>query len=73
MIVGHAQHGDGVETLRLFDQMLLIGIRLDAITFLGVLSACSHTGLVDRGCYYFHSMMHEDHFISHQEWIIMPA
>jgi pentatricopeptide repeat protein len=59
MIVGHAQHGDGVEALRLFDQMLLTGIRPDAITFLGVLSACSHIGLVDRGHYYFHSMRHE--------------
>jgi len=59
MIVGHAQHGDGVEALRLFDQMLLTGIRPDAITFLGVLSACSHTGLVDRGHYYFHSMRNE--------------
>lgn len=59
MIVGHAQHGDGVETLRLFEQMLLTSIRQDAITFLGVLSACSHTGLVDRGHYYCHSMRHE--------------
>eukprot|EP00253_Pinus_taeda_P017920 PITA_17920 len=59
MIVGHAQHGDGVETLILFEKMLLIGIRPDAITFLGVLSACSHTGLVDQGHYYFHSVRHE--------------
>eukprot|EP00253_Pinus_taeda_P002848 PITA_02848 len=59
MIVGHAQHGDGMETLRLFEQMLLTGIRPDAITFLDVLSACSHTGLLDRGHYYFHSMRHE--------------
>jgi len=59
MIVGHAQHGDGVETLRLFEQMLLTGIRLDAIAFLGVLSACSHKSLVDRVNYYFHSMRHE--------------
>lgn len=39
MIAGHAQHEDGVEALRLFELMLLIGIRPDAITFLSVLSA----------------------------------
>jgi hypothetical protein len=39
--------------------MILTGIRLDAITFLGVLFACRHTCLVDPGHYYFHSMRHE--------------
>lgn len=56
MIVGYAQHGLGKEALQLFEQMQSIGMKPDRITFVGVLSACSNAGLVDRGRQFFVSM-----------------
>eukprot|EP01018_Ginkgo_biloba_P031948 Gb_02723 [translate_table: standard] len=56
MIVGYAMHGCGEEALQLFEQMQHSGIRPDHVTFLGVLSACCHAGLVDEGWQYFNCM-----------------
>lgn len=56
MIIGYAQHGCGKEVLQLLEQMLEAGINPDHITFIGVLSACSHAGLVDEGFLYFDAM-----------------
>eukprot|EP01018_Ginkgo_biloba_P018582 Gb_16828 [translate_table: standard] len=56
MIAAYAHHGHGKEALRLFAQMAQIGMKPDHITFVGVLSACSHGGLVDVGRHYFDSM-----------------
>ncbi|XP_057857503.2 putative pentatricopeptide repeat-containing protein At3g13770, mitochondrial [Cryptomeria japonica] len=56
MIAGYAQHGYGKEALQLFDQMHQEDIIANHITFVGVLSACSHVGLVDEGRNYFYSM-----------------
>ncbi|KAL5976210.1 hypothetical protein ACLOJK_020540 [Asimina triloba] len=56
MICGFAQNGRGEEALSTFDRMIKEGIRPDYITFIGVLFACSHSGLVDRGRQYFISM-----------------
>ncbi|KAJ8754379.1 hypothetical protein K2173_002830 [Erythroxylum novogranatense] len=56
MISGYAQHGEGKKALSLFDKMKEEGIKLDWITFVAVLSACNHTGLVDFGIQYFYSM-----------------
>eukprot|EP01018_Ginkgo_biloba_P024552 Gb_02603 [translate_table: standard] len=63
MIVGYAQNGHGKEALELFQQMLQAGMMPDHITFIGVLSACSHPGLVDEGRHYFDSMT-RDHCIT---------
>ncbi|KAG0503309.1 hypothetical protein HPP92_003381 [Vanilla planifolia] len=56
MILGFAQHGKGKAALDLFKQMELDGKKPDKITFLGVLSACSHAGLVSEAYNYFKSM-----------------
>ena len=47
MISGYAQHGACEKALRLFEEMRYEGIRPDWITFLAVLLACNHAGLVD--------------------------
>jgi pentatricopeptide repeat protein len=47
LIVGLAMHGHGTVALEYFHQMVAGGIQPDGVTFLGVLIACSHTGLVD--------------------------
>lgn len=56
MIVGCAQNGYGTEALALFRKMLVSGERPDHVTLIGVLSACSHAGLVEEGRNYFTSM-----------------
>eukprot|EP01018_Ginkgo_biloba_P018940 Gb_33111 [translate_table: standard] len=56
MITGYAQNGRGNDALQLFEQMLLGGMKPDHISFVGVLSACNHAGLVDEGRHYFDSM-----------------
>uniref|UniRef100_A0ACD5X3A2 Uncharacterized protein n=1 Tax=Avena sativa TaxID=4498 RepID=A0ACD5X3A2_AVESA len=53
MIVGLSVHGYSREALDLFDSMKL---EPDCVTFLGVLTACSHGGLVNEGRTYFNSM-----------------
>ncbi|KAK8623259.1 hypothetical protein V6N13_118147 [Hibiscus sabdariffa] len=56
MISGLAQNGHGNEALELFDKMLLEGTEPDYVTFVNILSACSHMGLVERGWAYFNMM-----------------
>ncbi|KAJ0097328.1 hypothetical protein Patl1_28835 [Pistacia atlantica] len=52
-----ALHGYGLKGVNLFEEMLGGRIwRPDEITFMGLLSACSHSGLVDIGKYYFDRM-----------------
>eukprot|EP00268_Persea_americana_P010583 TRINITY_DN14316_c2_g1_i2.p1 TRINITY_DN14316_c2_g1~~TRINITY_DN14316_c2_g1_i2.p1 ORF type:complete len:1223 (+),score=228.06 TRINITY_DN14316_c2_g1_i2:66-3734(+) len=62
MIAGYAKHGDGAEVLALFDQMKEEDIYPNDITFLSVLSACSHIGLIEEGLGIFISMI-EEHVI----------
>ncbi|KAL0560180.1 hypothetical protein IC582_000577 [Cucumis melo] len=56
MISGYARHGHGTKSLDLFAQMKLHGPLPDHVTFVGVLSACSHAGLVNEGFSHFDSM-----------------
>ncbi|KAF5206248.1 Pentatricopeptide repeat-containing protein [Thalictrum thalictroides] len=56
MIMGYAQNGKGMDALRLYDLMRSKGLKPDPLTFVGVLSACSHSGLVEEGYNYFNSM-----------------
>ncbi|KAI8565258.1 hypothetical protein RHMOL_Rhmol03G0245000 [Rhododendron molle] len=56
MIAALGQHGHGAQALELFEQMLKEEILPDRITFLTILSACSHAGLVNQGRSYFNAM-----------------
>ncbi|KAF3448267.1 hypothetical protein FNV43_RR08980 [Rhamnella rubrinervis] len=56
MITGYAQYGEGQKALQLFKEMRDKGAKPDWITFVGVLLACNHAGLVDIGIQYFDSM-----------------
>ncbi|MFS7976982.1 putative tetratricopeptide-like helical domain superfamily [Helianthus anomalus] len=59
IMVGFAQNGYGVETIELFKEMLAASEKPDHVTMIGLLSACSHAGLVNEGRYYFNSMSKE--------------
>ncbi|XP_059624809.1 pentatricopeptide repeat-containing protein At5g66520-like [Cornus florida] len=56
MIMGLANHGLGELALDHFSRMISEEIKPNDVTFIGVLSACSHIGLVDKGWIYFKSM-----------------
>ncbi|KAJ9135888.1 hypothetical protein P3X46_033013 [Hevea brasiliensis] len=49
MIMGYGMHGYGNEALGLFSQMCDAGVEPNEVTFVGVLSACSHAGFVIQG------------------------
>ncbi|KAL3535830.1 hypothetical protein ACH5RR_004291 [Cinchona calisaya] len=59
MISGLAMHGDAHGAIDLFSKLVEEGIKPDDITFVGVLSACGHGGLVELGRRYFSSMVQD--------------
>ncbi|KAK1401971.1 Pentatricopeptide repeat-containing protein [Heracleum sosnowskyi] len=72
MISAFQQHGCAYQAIELFKNMLDEGIKPCYITFVSVLSACSHTGRVDEGFYYFNAMS-EQHNVNpgHQHYACM--
>ncbi|XP_047951270.1 pentatricopeptide repeat-containing protein At3g16610 [Salvia hispanica] len=59
MIVGYGIHGLGKEAIMLFEDMKNGGYKADEITFIALLSACSHSGLVAEGKHLFRAMTQE--------------
>lgn len=69
MIAAYAHHGCGMEAVDLFNKMQKLGVKPDDVTYVGLLSACSHAGLVEEGLQYFNELVRdrsirvrEDHF-----------
>ncbi|KAK6921952.1 E motif [Dillenia turbinata] len=56
MIAGYGMHGQINDAISLFSQMVELGIKPNEITFMNILSACSHTCFVEEGKAYFASM-----------------
>ncbi|KAF5741210.1 pentatricopeptide repeat-containing protein [Tripterygium wilfordii] len=56
IISGHAYHGNASEALRLFKRMQDQRVRPNAVTFVALLTACSHSGLVKEGKRFLESM-----------------
>lgn len=56
IIAGMAMHGYAKEAHQLFSQMQEAGVRPDDITFVAVLGACSHVGMVNEGRRLLHCM-----------------
>lgn len=59
MIKGYGMHGFGESALKTFKQMINDGYTPDGVTFVSLLSACSHTGLVSEGREIFKKMKTE--------------
>ncbi|CAN8270094.1 unnamed protein product [Cochlearia groenlandica] len=59
MIGCYGMHGMGETGIKLFEDMIKTGIRPDRTVFVMVLSACSHSGLTDRGLELFGMMKKE--------------
>ncbi|XP_057984186.1 pentatricopeptide repeat-containing protein At4g13650-like [Malania oleifera] len=59
LITGYAHNGLCLEALLLFQELENSGILPTSVTFVGVLFACSHAGLVEEGRNYYKSMVHD--------------
>ncbi|CAH9120862.1 unnamed protein product [Cuscuta epithymum] len=57
MITGYAHHGYAPKALQIFEEMRSKNMEMDVVTFIGVISACTHTGLVSEGEKYFDFMV----------------
>lgn len=53
MVGGFAMNGLAFQAIEMFDKMIISGIKWDRVSFIAILSAYSHVGLVDKGCEYF--------------------
>lgn len=63
VIAAFARHGDGFKALQFYEEMRLEGIAPTNVTFLSLLHACSHAGLVEKGMELLESMT-KNHGIS---------
>ncbi|KAL6654273.1 hypothetical protein ACP70R_007738 [Stipagrostis hirtigluma subsp. patula] len=56
LISGYARYGYFKEAEDTFKDMVSLGPKPDYVTFVALLSACSHAGLVEKGIDYYNSM-----------------
>ncbi|KAJ9168350.1 hypothetical protein P3X46_019888 [Hevea brasiliensis] len=56
MIAAYAMEGQAHKAIDIYLEMEVMGIKPDYVTFIALLSACSHGGLVDEGYKYFNKM-----------------
>ncbi|KAK7302273.1 hypothetical protein RJT34_13158 [Clitoria ternatea] len=62
LITGFAMHGYGEQALELYREMVGSDVKPNHMTFIGILHACSHMGLVEEGHEFF-SIMSRDYGI----------
>ncbi|KAK2973448.1 hypothetical protein RJ640_007949 [Escallonia rubra] len=56
MVGGYGMHGQIDAAISLFNRMLEVGTRPNDVTFMNILSACSHAGHVEEGKLHFNRM-----------------
>ncbi|XP_058112386.1 pentatricopeptide repeat-containing protein At3g12770-like [Magnolia sinica] len=66
MIAGCGIHGHGIQAIAVYTQMREAGLEPNQTTFVSLLSACSHSGLVEEGLSLFQAMA-RDHGIRPSE------
>ncbi|CAN6213789.1 unnamed protein product [Urochloa humidicola] len=59
MIAGYGMQGHGQEALEVFNEMRRSGLKPNYITFISVLAACSHAGLLNEGRHWYNAMRKE--------------
>ncbi|KAI3412573.1 uncharacterized protein J3R85_017195 [Psidium guajava] len=59
MLAGYAVHGQGDDAVALFLLMQKNHIEVDYVSYVNVLSACRHAGLIEEGKKIFHTMQEE--------------
>lgn len=63
VISGFAMHGMGREAIENFESMEKAGMKPNRVTYLSVLNACSHGGLVEEGLKFFNKMANDYHLV----------
>ncbi|XP_062232561.1 pentatricopeptide repeat-containing protein At1g18485 [Phragmites australis] len=61
MITGYAVNGLGKEAVDLYNEMRREGMEPDELTYLGLLMACSHAGMLEEGFKYLKEMREHSH------------
>ncbi|XP_016500576.2 pentatricopeptide repeat-containing protein At1g18485-like [Nicotiana tabacum] len=56
MITGYAVHGLGMEAIKLFQEMQKSGFTPTSLTYVSILVACNHAGLIEEGRQYVREM-----------------
>ncbi|KAL3569004.1 hypothetical protein D5086_028894 [Populus alba] len=56
----YAHHGCGMEAIELFEDMQGLGFKPNDVSYVELLSACSHAGLVDKGLNYFDELRRDN-------------
>ncbi|RRT56729.1 hypothetical protein B296_00031751 [Ensete ventricosum] len=59
LMAGYAMNGEGEAALEAFDEMVMEKVKPDGVTFLALLCACCHQGLIDKGRKLFVGMEEE--------------
>ncbi|KAL3724685.1 hypothetical protein ACJRO7_029796 [Eucalyptus globulus] len=59
IVMGCALHGHALDAITLFEKMQMEGVKPTYVSFIAVLTACSHAGLVDEAWKYFNCMTQE--------------
>ncbi|MQM12146.1 hypothetical protein Taro_045061 [Colocasia esculenta] len=59
MIAGYGMHGHGRDAIAVFKEMQRSAIEPDGVSFIAILYACSHSGLVEEGWRFFNTMRYE--------------
>ncbi|KAL5994470.1 hypothetical protein ACLOJK_024522 [Asimina triloba] len=67
MIAGYGFHGLGGEAIQTFNQMVESLVKPNSVTFVSILSACSHSGLVEEGIKIFKSMIDSHNIVPTSE------
>ncbi|XP_042755287.1 putative pentatricopeptide repeat-containing protein At3g15130 [Lactuca sativa] len=59
MITGYGKHGLGEQAINIFENMKSENISPDGVTYLAILSSCSHSGLVEKSQQYFSRLLND--------------
>ncbi|KAK4282196.1 hypothetical protein QN277_013601 [Acacia crassicarpa] len=59
MIAGYGMHGYGKDAMEVFYKMIRSGVKPNYVTFVSLLTACSHAGLLEEGWHWFNRMYHD--------------
>ncbi|KAJ0113354.1 hypothetical protein Patl1_00765 [Pistacia atlantica] len=67
IISAYGIHGCGNEAFALFEEMKTARISPNKVTFVSLLSACSHSGVVDKGWFFYNAMINNYHILPDME------
>lgn len=57
VIAAYGLHSNGQKAIEVFTELIESGMSPTKATFVNLLTACSHSGLVDQGCWYYNHML----------------